>query len=369
MKIVHIFIRDLGGELLADKLLDAAKTLGEPVPERTSNLYSDYFVASGLAPVRVRIRHEEALVDRVPVQMDVFMKVYSYGVLLLEYVLEPINTPENPGQLFKARDIELPGPRNIDLFRLRDLDLEWAHRTLSKWLYNSYEVPAFINSFHLFVDSRKYTEEDAYQIILPGDEQYGDQIKKRIIKRVEPMEEGERFLFMGNRGFLSSELDLYDVINFLELARVQLHELKVYDYMLDRGIESTYNFLDKLPRNERIMPLAWLSKDFQNQINEVLKLTEMRMDLVDLVKDITNTNKVTVDPYFELIYREMNRHFNVNEWFTSVRDKINELEDIQRMILSRVDIFKSTTLEMTIIILILIEIIMPIGSWLMTFFR
>ncbi|MBF0547422.1 MAG: hypothetical protein HQM08_23475 [Candidatus Riflebacteria bacterium] len=369
MKIIHIFIRDLGGELQANTLLDAARSLGEGVPERTSNLYSDYFVASGLAPVRVRVRREEALVARVPVFMDVFMKIYSYGVLLVEYSLETTTIPENLSALFKAREIELPGPRIMDLEQLMGLDIEWAQRTLSKWLQNSYEAPAFTDKFHLFIDSESRDEDDAMQILLPGDESYSDSMKRRIVKRIEPAEENDRFFIMGNRGYLSSVIDPHDVVNFLELSRVQLHELKVFDYMLDRGIENTYNFLDKIPRHDKFLPLSWLSKDFQNQVNEVFKLTEMRMDLVDLVKDITNTSKVTSDPYFEILYRELNKIFHIDEWFQSVREKVDELEDIQRMILSRIDIFKSTTLEMTVIILILIEIIIPFAYLIIDYFR
>ena len=108
------------------------------------------------------------------------------------------------------------------------------------------------------------------------------------------------------------------------------------------------------------MPLIWLRSNFKSQVRHVLRLIEMRMDLVDLVKDITNTTKVTHDPYFERLYRRLNETFQVDVWFRSVKEKIEEMEDIQRMILSRIDMSRSTALEMTIIILILIEVVMPL---------
>lgn len=364
MKILHIFIRDLGGEFAAGSLLEAAASLGEMVPERTSTLYSEYFVASGLAPVRARLRRENIIIAGERAMLEVNLKLYSYGVVLLEYAIEPLEEPSSPSTLFQARTIELPGPRHVEINALRKEDFEQVTKVLTRWLNRSYEIPNFLDQMHLFIDSSSRSEEDVMEILLPGDESYPIPIRRRISKHIDLCEEGERFYVMGNRAYLYTSLDPWDLINFLELSRVQLYELKVYDYMLDRGIENTYNFLDQLPRQDQILPLAWLRSDFKNQVRQVLQLTEIRMDLVDVVKDITNTTKVTEDPYFELVYRQLNEIFHVGEWFTSVRDKIDELEDVQRMILSRVDIFKSTTLEMTIIILILIEVLVPAWNYL-----
>ena len=364
MKILHIFIRDFGGEFTAGSLLEAAASLGTTVPERTSTLYSEYFVASGLAPVRCRLRRENIIISGERATLEVNLKLYSYGVVLLEYAIEPLEKSVSPATLFQTRSIELPGPRNVEFNELRKADYDHVIKGLAKWMNRGYEMPHFQDHMHLFIDSENRSEEDVMEILLPGDESYSIPVRRRISKHIDLCVEGERFYLMGNRAYLSTSLDPWDLINFLELSRVQLYELKVYDYMLDRGIENTYNFLDQLPHQEQILPLAWLRRDFKNQVRQVFQLTEIRMDLVDVVKDITNTTKVTEDPYFELVYRQLNETFRVGEWFTSVRDKIDELEDVQRMILSRVDIFKSTTLEMTIIILILIEVLVPAWNYL-----
>ncbi|MFZ2958740.1 MAG: hypothetical protein WA705_17765 [Candidatus Ozemobacteraceae bacterium] len=362
MKILHFFIRDLGGEFADGKFLDAARSLGELIPERTANLYSDYFTISGLSPLRILIRREEILIARVPATLRVFVKLYSYGVILLEYAIEPSNETletTTAGMVFKERSIEFAGGRQLQLEALRTADFTAIMQSLNTSLEKAYDVPDFSDRFHVFIDSGARNEEEAMKILLPGEEQYSEAMKRRIAKHIELWEESERFYVIGNRAYLSTALDAADITNFLELSRVQLYELKVYDYMLDKSIEGTYKFLDKLPRRDEILPLAWLRKDFKVQVQQVFRLTEIRMDLVDLIKDITNTSKVTEDPYFEGVYREMNNVFHIGEWFQSVRGKVEELEDIQRMILSRIDIFKSTTLEMTIIILILIEIVMP----------
>jgi len=360
MKVLHIFIRDLGGEFKTPDFPAAARALGEPVPENISNVYSEYFLIAGLAPLRTRLRREEVLVEGARALLTSYAKLYNYGVLLLEYELQlPKNFPD-PSLIFKARSFELPGRGIVALEKIRDNDLEEAQRRLLPFLKREYDVPLINDHFHLFIDAHPREEAEFMGILLPGTESYPDKMKRLVVTRIDLGDESEKLVFMGSRAYLRTELDASDVVNFIELSRVQLYELKIYDYMLDQGIENTYGFLDQLPREESIMPLIWLRSNFKSQVRHVLRLIEMRMDLVDLVKDITNTTKVTHDPYFERLYRRLNETFQVDVWFRSVKEKIEEMEDIQRMILSRIDMSRSTALEMTIIILILIEVVMPL---------
>lgn len=364
MKIIYFFTRDLGGEFGPGKLADLAKTVGELTPEPTTSVYSDYFRASGLAPVRVCIRRNNVVVNGCSMRLTASLKMFSYGVLLFEYCFEPVDPDTDPRSVFPVKKITMDDGRVVELEALGDADLLSFQGKLTPHVKKEYEAPLFHDYFHLFVDSKARPEDEVMGILLPGGESYDYSKKRRIVKNINLWEENESFFIMGNRGYLFTMLDSAFVLTFLELARVQLYELKIYDYILDQGIESTYRFLDELPHEERIFPLYWMTKSFKGQVRQVLSLTEIRMDLVDLVKDITNTMKVTNDPYFELLYNDLNETFHVNEWFVSVKEKIEETGEAQKMILSRLDIHRSTALEMTIIILILIEIVMPLIHYL-----
>lgn len=368
MKVLHFFIKDLGGDFETGKLFELASSLGELIPEAASTVYSDYFVASGLAPLRIRMSRQAGTIEDKPAHLTTYLKLFSYGVVLIEYVIELEEAGESPMFFNNARHFHLEKGKDIDLKAQWKTDLEALQPNLMKCVKKQYDPPTFIDRFQVFIDVKPRSEDEVMGILLPGDESYDVTKKRRIVKNINLWEEDEKFFIMGDRAYLYSELDPDQVINFIQLSRVQLYELMVYDYILDRGIENTYTFLDELPKEDLIMPLSWLGKSFRGQVRQVLNLTEMRMDLVDLIKDITNTTKVTRDPYFELLYRELNETFHVEEWFKSVENKISEIDSAQRMILSRIDIFKSTALEMTIIILIAIEIVLPPIKFLMAKF-
>lgn len=369
MKVLHFFVKDLGGEFPSNRFPIVAASFGEIIPEEIANVYSGYFTASGLAPIRIRIRREDVQIGGTSASLRVDLKLFAFGVLVLEYLIEPIGNVADPNQLFHARTFERQGGSSITLNDLWQADMAALKDRLYREIKREYDDPAFMDHFHLFIDNDKRPEEEAMAILLPGEESYSTPIKRRIVQRIQLWEESESCYIMGSRGYLGTALNPNDVVNFLQLARVQLYELKVYDHILDRSVEATYEFLDRMPKTNSILPFSWLHREFQEQVQHATQLLEVRMDLVDLIKDITNTTKITDDPYFELVYRNLMDAFRVREWFDSVKEKIEEVEASQKMILDRLDMVRSTTLEMTIIALIGVEIAVPLINWIIAFVR
>ncbi|NLI74931.1 MAG: hypothetical protein GX442_00655 [Candidatus Riflebacteria bacterium] len=369
MKVIHLYARDLGGEFDSERFVEVARKLGGPVFEETSRVYSQYFVASGLAPIRVKLRQETVQVEDHRVVFSTHLKLFSYGVALLEYCLEALGEGIEPARLFAMTEIDLPGIGRVDFDQLFRNDLSMINSTVGSIIKNEYEVPDFTDHFLLFIEDTDRPAKDCMELLMQENKLFPRQTRHAFIKQVSLGAEPEKLYILGNRAYLYTLGDVWDVANFLELSRVQLFELKIYDFILDRNIESTYRFLDQLPKQKQLMPLSWLGKDLKNQVRQVLSLTQIRMDLVDLVKDITNTTKVTDDPYYEVVYRDLNEAFQVKEWLSSVKEKIAEIGDVQRIILERIDIQQATALEMTIIILILIEIVIPMVQGLIAFFR
>ncbi len=359
MRAIHLYIRDLGGEFDSGRFTELAESLGKTVSESTARVYSEYFVASELAPIRVKRSEITVGAEGTTLLLTSYIKLFSYGVAVFEYQVDLSGNPLQPSQLFWTRTFDFPDEGQTLLEHVYKRDVDRLEPVLLKNLKKEYHAPPFNDRFHLLSIDQALGQDEARRILLPNDENVPLTQKRSPVRTID-LGEGETLLISGNQGVLATTVNYSDVVNFLELSRVQLFELKVYDHILDRSIEKTYDFLDRLPVTDRLMPLAWLRKDFRMQVRQVLRLTAIRMDLVDLVKDITNTTKVTDDSYFEALYFKLNETFNIQEWFASVKEKIEEIEDVQRMIVDRVDLAKSTALEVTVIILILVEILFPL---------
>lgn len=360
MKIVHAFLRDLGGEFTSEIFRELPKKLGELIPEPVSKIYSDYFTATGLAPVRIRRSVEKVRFDKGMAELTTYLKLFSYGVVLFEYMLTldgGMLTIEEMARL-SAINLETRGHQTFDaLFKE---DLVRVEALLKEGVRKEYDTQIFNDHFVAYLDDTQREPDQAVSLLLPQMFDPSSPARRHGISQISVGEERDYMFLLGQRAYIAPIPDSLDILNFLELSRVQLYELKIYDYILDRAIENTYQFLDQLPREESILPLAWLRKDYKQRISHVLRLTEIRMDLVDLVKDITNTSKVTDDPFFATLYRNLNDTFQVSSWFQSVRDKIDEIDSAQKVIMERVDLSRATALEMTVIILIFIEIVMPL---------
>lgn len=368
MKIVHAFLRDLGGEFTAEIFRELPKKLGELIPEPVSKIYSDYFTAAGLAPVRIRRHLETVRFDNGSAELVTHLKLFSYGVVLFEYTLtldSSLLTIEELTRLSSV-NLETRGQQSFDA--LYKDDLVKVEALLKEGVRQEYDIHSFSDHFVVYLDDKQREPDQAISMLLPQMFDPSTPTRRHGISQISVGEECDHMFLLGQRAYISPLPDSLDILNFLELSRVQLFELKIYDYILDRAIENTYQFLDQLPREESIMPLAWLRTDYKRRISHVLRLTEIRMDLVDLVKDVTNTSKVTDDPFFATLYRNLNDTFQVSSWFQSVRDKIEEIDSAQKVIMERIDLSRATALEMTIIILILIEIVMPLFQFISTRF-
>ncbi len=368
MKIVHAFLRDLGGEFTSDLFKELPKKLGEPIPEPISKIYSDYFTATGLAPIRIRRNVETVRFDRGTAELATHLKLFSYGVVLFEYMLTldgNLLTIEELARLHSV-NLETRGQQTFDAL-FKD-DLTRVEALLKEGVRKEYETQTFNDHFVAYLDDTQREPDQAVSLLLPQMFDPSAPARRHGISQISVGEEHDYLFLLGQRAYIAPVPDSLDILNLLELSRVQLYELKIYDYILDRAIENTYQFLDQLPREESIMPLSWLRTDYKQRISHVLRLTEIRMDLVDLVKDVTNTSKVTDDPFFATLYRNLNETFQVSSWFQSVRDKIEEIDSAQRVIMERIDHSRATALEMTIIILILIEIVMPLFQFISSHF-
>lgn len=368
MKIVHVFLRDLGGEFTSELFHELPKKLGEAVPEPISKIYSDYFTAVGLAPVRINRSTEKVRFDSGTGELKTHLKLFSYGVVLFEYTLtldSSMLTLEELARLSSV-NLETRGQQSFEAL-FRD-DLGKIEAVLKENVRKEYDIQTFNDHFIVYLDDMHREPDQAVSMLLPQMFDPSSPARRHGISQISVGEEHDHMFLLGQRAYLSPLPDGFDILNFIELSRVQLFELKIYDYILDRAIENTYQFLDQLPREESILPLSWLRTDYKRRISHVLRLTEIRMDLVDLVKDVTNTSKVTDDPFFATLYRNLNETFQVGSWFQSVRDKIEEIDSAQRVIMERIDHSRATALEMTIIILILIEIVMPLGTFISNHF-
>ena len=141
-----------------------------------------------------------------------------------------------------------------------------------------------------------------------------------------------------------------DIPDLLEFANAQLLELRVYDDMVDRELDSI---------NERIMtevpPSIWKIKRYEKLAARAMRTV---MDLTGITEKIDNSLKVTEDVYYARIYTSALSLFKVREWERSIERKITIVSRVYDMLYREIANKRTELLEIIIIVLIAVEILL-----------
>ncbi|MDA8433630.1 MAG: hypothetical protein M0Z60_11800 [Nitrospiraceae bacterium] len=141
-----------------------------------------------------------------------------------------------------------------------------------------------------------------------------------------------------------------DIPDLLEFANAQLLELRVYDDMVDRELDSI---------NERISaqvpPSIWKIKRYEQLAARVLRTV---LDLTGITEKIDNSLKVTEDVYYSRVYASALSLFKVQQWETSIERKIRIASGFYDMLYREISNKRTEFLEFIIIVLIALEIVL-----------
>jgi hypothetical protein len=109
-----------------------------------------------------------------------------------------------------------------------------------------------------------------------------------------------------------------DTLYVLEVANLQLEELKVYDVKLDGVLEKAYDDVEVVTR-----PHAMRAR--QRVLNE---LREIRMDLTKVADELSNITKFFGDWHLARIYMGCATRFHLSQWEDMVNQKLRALDGL-----------------------------------------
>ena len=146
---------------------------------------------------------------------------------------------------------------------------------------------------------------------------------------------------------LMIELDGYaeDVLYVLELANLQLVELRVMDQRLDRHLEGAYGDLGRHRSLWFAMP---------NQMLDWLR--RFRVDATKLTDEVTNIAKFFGDWYLARVYLGAQERFHLQDWRQSIEHRLGQLDEIYQLIKAEVYERRMLWLEIAVVVCFLIDL-------------
>ena len=142
-----------------------------------------------------------------------------------------------------------------------------------------------------------------------------------------------------------------DTLYVLEVANLQLEELKVYDAMLDRVLDKAYEDVEVVAR-----PHA-----FRVRRRVLSELREIRMDLTKVADELSNITKFFGDWYLARIYIGCAARFHLAEWENNVSQKLRALDGLYTMLQQDSTNRVMLMLEVSIVALFVIDLVIIVA--------
>jgi hypothetical protein len=147
-----------------------------------------------------------------------------------------------------------------------------------------------------------------------------------------------------------------DVPDVLELGCGQLQATRYYDQLMDHELGRIY---DDVERAGRGGPLQLLYSPYDKVAREV---HQRWLEMTEVTERIETSIKIVGDFYLARVYRSALDRFRVPEWQKAVYRKQALIAQVYALLKGQIDTRRSMLLEVTIVLLIVLEIIMALVS-------
>jgi hypothetical protein len=152
-------------------------------------------------------------------------------------------------------------------------------------------------------------------------------------------------------GALVLDRDPEDAIRVLELANLQLMEMRWLDDELDRALDRAYVLLSRPARlGARLLP--------RSTREPLARLGRLQVDGALLFERVHNALKLLGDPYLARVHRLAHQRFSLAEWNAGVLRKLDTLESIYSKLHDDATNVRMELLEWVIVLLIALEIVL-----------
>jgi hypothetical protein len=140
------------------------------------------------------------------------------------------------------------------------------------------------------------------------------------------------------------------VLEILEFVNSQLLEFRYYDQLLDAELARIYAALQQ----DTWRP-TWLSRRYTRAARQVHSLF---IDVNELTDRAENALKIAGDVYAARVFGLAAARIGLEQWKSNVRDKLKTVDDIYRFAVEQASIARGEFLELTIVILIVLELVL-----------
>ena len=280
--------------------------------------------------------------------------VYDYGIISVKFT-EPL--PPSWEEMIELGSRWQDNPRIL-------ADAERYCRELVRRIASAIDAP---RSSYLWEDYAVFVltppEEGAADAFLAA---HGTAIAQLLRGEREPLSAQERDEVLRHRiSYYASDMVIatwssalvYDSeagaqssVEILEFANSQLLQFRYYDRLLDGELALIYGQLQKGGWRQN-----WAGRGYSRAARHVHSLF---IDVNELTDRTENALKIAGDVFVARLFAITAARIGLEQWRGNVREKLKTLDDIYRFAVEHAGMSRGEVLELTVVILILLEIVL-----------
>jgi hypothetical protein len=144
--------------------------------------------------------------------------------------------------------------------------------------------------------------------------------------------------------------DCDDTLQAISFANLQLLEFRHIDNRLDESLQVASRTIH--PQNRSLIPY------WRMHTQPLRVLGELKVEANGLFERAGNVLKLVGDPYLARVYRLMALRFHLETWIENIQRKLDVAEGVYQVVSDQADSFRTTFLEVIVVLLIFIEILL-----------
>ena len=304
-------------------------------------------------PVEVALTPRESGVPGLP-PGEVRLRIYDVGVLAITFEIH-LPTPLDPEALVRFSAAVLDNAEAItEVGRSIAKDVAAAVAPACKDLKLSelsedYTIIA-IEETDPPVNADTVTKEIDVPRVLWGEiDPLSDQERAEAVRRSYCYDPAQLVIVTWNSALVFSREGFSDIQDLLEVAGMQLLELRVYDDEVRQSLDRLY---DELEREQAAF--LWAGR-FRRLSREILRLF---VDVTEVAERAENSLQWLGDTWYSRVHRAAVKAFDIPRWQRQLEHKLDLLQEINELIVDQIHTRQAMRLEWAIVLLIVFEIVM-----------
>lgn len=358
-KILCYQLFDIADEINLERLRtqwEGQKQDIQIVSRRSAPYYLQFATSPLLLPLGEKVIQ---LSEQLQVRAQLSAKVFTFGVISFTWEF-PL--PEQWQDLVDSSEIYID---NTALFQTSKVVLEELAPILNGVCIDPYAEALtedytifYIQQFHpgKTYDAPTLMQELGGGIarLLRGESRTLSQAEQALVLSEHiSYYEDDLVVVAWNSAFVYDPENSQDHIDMLEFAHAELLELRSYDALLDKELAEVYDEIAALSRRRALKSVFTNPYHFTTQ-----RLLNLFLEFTELSDKIENVLKIIGELYSARIYRMMSRQLYLQDWHRRVDGKLENARQIYESLNTELENHRLYVLEMTIVVLIAIEIIL-----------